>query len=293
MKNYLITKGPYAHHMMKSTSSVQVSIDYFCEADGCEKFSLCMKLSPLLTALFANSCIYGGRLSGYKSYRSFIWQNTDPDRCGFIPGFLNKDFSFSTYVEFALNAPLFHIYRDKQSMHPDGMTFADFLSAGYEGYVASKDDWLTHLTCLFPEVRLKEWIEIRSCDRQVGDEAFHVPLLIKSILYDESARRAVGRMLLDLKYNDYVDGLKSAARFGLEGKLGRHSLLDLAKELIRIADSGLRLMAQKGHATKLERRLFDTLSERVIVQGICPADRTIRELQSGKSVMEIVRSSAL
>ena len=279
MRSYFQTLGSSGQSMMKMTSSVQVSLDYQNEEDAARKIRLASKLSPVWVAMFANSCISEGRLNGYKSYRSHIWQNTDPWRCGLPQVFFKKDFSFKDYVEYAMQAPLFYIKKGDETFGGLEMTFRDFMNKGFQGHAATLSDWQQQLTCLFPEVRLRTYVEFRSCDRQTGRLSYAIPALMKYLFYNPEALTALEKMTTPLEHGDCALGLKEAAKDGLEGRLGSRKLLDWAKEIMALASSSVSWMKKEGKTSTFEEDSLRAVHEMICDDEMCPADYLIREIE--------------
>ena len=164
MREYLPRHGSLGHEMMKRTATVQVNLDFSSEQDAAEKIRTAAGLTSIVTALFASSPIKEGRPNGYKSYRAAVWLDMDEDRCGLLPFVFDEGFGFRSYAEWALDVPMFFLSR-RGRYHPlEGVTFRRFLREGWEGERATLDDWVLHLSTLFPEVRLKRTIELRGAD---------------------------------------------------------------------------------------------------------------------------------
>lgn len=163
MRQTLCTRGPLATDMMLMTATGQVSLDWRDEADCVRKTVLSARISPLLVALYANSPLRAGRSTGFMSYRSRVWNEVDPARCGYPTAMLDGSFSYRAYVDWALDAPLLFLRRDGEYLVPN-VTFRALLDHGWEGQPVTLSDWNDHLSTLFPEVRLKKIIEIRAAD---------------------------------------------------------------------------------------------------------------------------------
>src|SRR5262249_12304092 len=161
---YMLQVGTLGQRMMKQTATVQVNFDYGSERDAMAKVRTGMGLAPLLTAMFANSPLSDGRLNGYLSFRGHIWTATDPARSGLLPFVFKPHCGFSDYVEYALDVPMYFIVRDDRWVDMTAFTFRRFWTEGYQGERATLSDWNAHLTTLFPETRLKGYIEVRSID---------------------------------------------------------------------------------------------------------------------------------
>ena len=164
MRRFLPPRGELALHMMHLTATVQANLDYASEEDMAAKMRAAMGVSPIVSALFANSSLYLGKPSGWVSRRVHIWRHVDPDRCGMLPFVFEPDFGYERYVEWALDVPMFFVLRGGRYLPSDGMTFRRFLAEGHALGPATLQDWNLHLTTLFPEVRLKQFLEVRGAD---------------------------------------------------------------------------------------------------------------------------------
>ena len=188
MREYLPTKGHAAHDMMRRTATVQANYDFSSEADAMKKLTLSLKLSPIIHAMLANSPFKEGKLAGTKSVRGEVWLHMDPSRSGLIPSLwgVTKP-GYRLYVEWALDAGMFLFKRAGKVVVNTGQTFRSFLADGFEGHRATIGDWKLHLQTLFPEARLKNTLEVRSCDSLPSYLAMAVPALFTGILYDTRA----------------------------------------------------------------------------------------------------------
>ena len=164
MREYLPRRGRRAHIMMKQTACIQINLDYSNEADAIDKLRTAMGLTPLVTALFANSPLTEGRLNGMMSYRAWVWRDTDPDRCGLLPFVFKDGAGFGDYLDYTLDVPMFFVVRRGEWKAANGMTFRKFMRRGFEKEPATLADFEMHLSTLFPEVRLKSYIEMRGAD---------------------------------------------------------------------------------------------------------------------------------
>ncbi len=185
MAPYMSKVGKLGHRMMKQTATVQANIDFESERDAMTKVRLAMGLSPILTAAFANSPISDGKLNGYLSYRQHVWTDTDRDRCGLLPFAFSRDAGFEDYADWALDVPMYFIRREGKLVELTGLPFREFLKHGAAGHHATMADWQLHLTTLFPETRLKTYIEIRSVDSQPPERMLALPALVKGVFYDD------------------------------------------------------------------------------------------------------------
>ncbi len=243
MRAYMPRVGDLGLNMMHCSATVQVNLDFASEADMVKKFRVGLALQPLVTALFANSVFKEGALNGFHSFRSQVWRDVDPDRTGLLPFVFEQGMGFERYVDYALQVPMYFIYRDGTYHDAKGHHFGDFLDGKIEGVEKvqpTMDDWELHLTTLFPEVRLKQFLEMRGADS--GPESFILALsaLWVGLLYDDG--------VLDSAY-DLMKGWSDEARqqlrddvpdMGLKAQIGGHSLQELAKEVVTMADEGLK-----------------------------------------------------
>ena len=167
MSDYMPKVGSLGLDMMKRTSTIQANLDFSSEADMVKKFRVSLALQPVATALFANSPFTEGRGNGFVSYRSHIWTDTDPDRCGILPFVFEPGMGFERYVDYMLDVPMYFVYRDGQYIDATGLSFRDFMAGKLSvlpGELPTMKDWEDHLTTAFPEVRLKKFLEMRGAD---------------------------------------------------------------------------------------------------------------------------------
>ena len=157
------------------------------------KFRVSLALQPIATALFANSPFIQGQLNHYQSYRAFVWQESDPQRCGILPFVFEDGFGFERYVEYALDIPMYFVVRSQGYLDATGLSFRDFLNAKLPilpGERPSLQDWSDHLTTLYPDVRLKKYLEIRNTDGGRWRHLCALPALWVGLLYDSQALQA-------------------------------------------------------------------------------------------------------
>src|SRR5439155_20283422 len=193
MREYLPERGRLAHTMMKGTCGAQVNLDSTDEADAMEKLRVAMGLTSIVTAAFANSPITAGRVNGQRTERAAVWLETDPDRCGLLPFAFEPNASYDDYIEFALGVPVLFLVRGGHYMPIRGLTFGQLLERGYQGERATEEDWQTHLTTLFPEVRLKGYLEIRGTDSISPSLVLAHAAFWKGILYGGRAPLGAAR----------------------------------------------------------------------------------------------------
>ncbi|HEX8721397.1 MAG TPA: glutamate-cysteine ligase family protein [Pyrinomonadaceae bacterium] len=271
MRPYLATRGRRAWDMMCRTCTVQANVDYGTREDLCKKFLVGNRLAPVVTAVFANSPFEGGRPSGYKSTRAAAWLDTDPDRSGLAPPALRDDFAPADYVAYALGVPMLFAQRGGRYLGAvAGLRFGEFLERGGGGVSPVFGDWADHLTTIFTDARLKQHVELRSAD--VGDLPYSLALqaLWKGLLYDDAALDAALRLAPKLSAADAVLLRERAARDGLAARCAGVDVLGLAREVVALAAEGL------GRVAPDETAYLDVLVERVVGEGVCPADILLR-----------------
>jgi glutamate--cysteine ligase len=248
MRTYLPTRGRLAHEMMKRTATVQANFDFSDEQNATDKIRTAMGVTSIVTALYAASPFTDGKPNGYKSQRAAIWLETDDDRCGLLPFVFKPDFGFRDYAEWALDVPMFFLVRDGVYRPArDRLTFRRFLKDGFEG------DWETHLSTVFPEVRLKRTIEVRGADATGLPFASALGALWRGLLDDPSARAEAWRLVADRTMAEREILRREVPRLGLGARFGGRALKELAVELCRISAAGLaRLPGGSTDATLLE-----------------------------------------
>ncbi len=264
MRSYLPTRGELSQHMMHLTATVQANLDFEDEADMVSKLRTASSITPIVSALFANSSLALGKPSGFVSRRLDIWRDTDPDRCGLLPFVFEEGFGYERYVEWALDVPMFFLVRDGQYRPAGGTTFRSFLDRGLDGERPTLDDWELHLTTLFPEVRLKRFIEVRGADAVPPDLICALPALWKGLLYDDDATAAAAALVPDLDFAARNAAIDAVARRGLAAQMGGRPVLELARALVDVASEGLRRIGHGGGPGDAdERRFLEPLRERL------------------------------
>ena len=276
MANYL--PGILASSMMRETAGIQVAIDFKDEQDAIKKLRIFTKISPVMTAMFANSPVKGGKFTGYKSTRALAWLNTDNARCGLISEKLfdkNYDFTFEDYLDVILEIPMLYISRNIRSQQ--GITtpfkkdilingkinFKEFLKFGYENYNASLQDYDLQQSLYFPEVRLKNYLEIRNHDCQKGDLKYSVPAIYKGLAYNENVLNSLIDLFGEFSYEDVQTARYEVPKTALDTAFGNKNIKDLAKEIITLAKEGLK--------NDEDKKFIDPIEE-LTSQSLCPAD---------------------
>ena len=233
MANYLW--GILSDVMMRETAGIQVGVDFRSEEDAMRKFRLANLLMPFVTAMFANSKIRGGVDTGYKSFRALAWLNTDNERCGFATNF-SKNMGFKDYVNLLLETPMIFINRDKKCLSLNGrITFNQYMKNGFEGFYPTIEDWKLHSNLYFPEVRLRNFIEIRNHDCVGNGLEYAIPALYKGIMYSSSALEEVETILNKFTSNEIKELRYNVAKYGVNTKINKRSILLICKELAEIS----------------------------------------------------------
>jgi glutamate--cysteine ligase len=238
MRESLGARGKLAHAMMLMTATGQVSLDWKDEADCARKVMASARLAPVLVALYANSPLVEGKPSGYLSWRSHVWSDVDPARCGYLSSMLDGSFSYRTYVEWALDAPLLFLRRNGRYLDPR-INFRQLMEKGFEGSPARYGDWVDHLSTLFPEVRIKKVLEIRSADCVSAELTGALAALMRGLLYDKSALGELEAALPKLPLPAHLELHTLAQREGLAGVFAGQTLGALAVDVVEIAKRGL------------------------------------------------------
>jgi glutamate--cysteine ligase len=271
MDSYLRPRGQLAHEMMRGSTSVQVSFDYHSAQDCAQKLEATLGLTPVVTALLANSPLSKGRANDSLSYRTRCWQQTDPDRTGLLTLLKEGEYSFEAYLRWALSVPMMFMHREGQLVEAKGLTFGQWMEEGADGCWPGMDDFELHLTSLFPEVRLKKYIELRGADNGSLDHIMATAALWKGLLYDRfalgDARELEGELRAGQTSSD-EQLLDIALRDGLRGQFGGRSLQVWAAELVDIAAEGLMHQSPDGPA---ELAYLAPLQE-LVDTGLCPAE---------------------
>lgn len=237
MANYLW--GILSDVMMRETAGIQVGIDFCSEEDAMKKFRLANIMMPFVTAMFSNSKIRGGVDTGYKSFRALAWLNTDNERCGFATRF-QDGMSFKDYINQLLSTPMIFINREDKTVNINGrLTFKQFMEKGFEGFEANIDDWKLHSNLYFPEVRLRNFIEIRNHDCVGGGLEYSIPALYKGIMYNPDAIKEIEKMLYKYSFSEINELRYNVAKYAINSKLRKQSISDICKEILNISYQSL------------------------------------------------------
>lgn len=255
--------------MMRETAGIQCCIDFESEGDAMQKFKIANKLTPFMTAMFANSPIRGGVETGYKSFRALSWLNTDNERCGFV-GQIDERFSFEEYVNYVLETPMIFINRGENVVPINGkVTFDEFMKNGYEGYEADIEDFNLHANLYFPEVRMRNFLEIRNHDCVGKGLQYSILAIYKGILYNRTAISEIEELFKPFEYRDFSELRYNVPKSAMNAKIGNFMVKEIAKEILYIAEKSL-IEQNTG-----EEEYLDAIKS-YTMEGICPADVIIR-----------------
>lgn len=279
MRRYLPTRGAHGLDMMRRTATVQANFDYASEEGAMRALRVALRLSPLVTAIFANSPFYEGALFGGRSYRARVWLDVDPARQGLIRNVLERGRRFSDYVAWAVDAPMFLIKRDGEVIENTGQTFRDFLENGFQGHRATRADWETHLNTLFPEVRLKRTIEVRGADSLPANLICALPALWAGILYDARALDEADALSESFRFDELEAVRPVIAERALRATFRGKPLAAMAEQLVAIASGGLERRARLNKSGKDERVHLERISA-LIARGHSPADALVAGLSN-------------
>ena len=269
MTDYMGKVGTHGTQMMYRTCTVQVNLDYGSEADMVKKMRVALALQPVATALFASSPFFEGKENGHKSWRSRIWRGLDDSRTGMLPFAFDEGFGFQAYVDWVLDVPMYFVYRDGKYINALGQSFRDFLKGELPALPGEKptlSDWADHMTTVFPEARVKRYIEMRGAD--CGDAAHIValPAFWVGLMYDQTVLDAAWDLVKGLDA-ETREGLRVAASVqGLAGSAGGVRISDLARASVALSQAGL---AGRGLG---EERYLAPLVE-AVETGVTQADR--------------------
>ena len=275
MRAHMPRVGNLGLDMMLRTCTIQTNLDYQDEADMVEKFRVSMALQPLATALFANSPFTEGKPNGFKSYRSHIWTDTDPARTGTLPFVFEDGFGFERYTDYALDVPMYFVYRDGRYIDAAGLSFRDFLAgklAVLPGEKPRLGDWKDHLSTAFPEVRMKGYLEMRGADGGRWDRICALPALWVGLLYDADAQAAAWDLVKHWTPADHDRLRREVPALALQAASPNGGTLqDLAHDVLAIADAGLARRARLNGAGDSEQGFLNPLRE-IAASGQTNAD---------------------
>lgn len=290
MRAYMPKKGKLGLDMMLRTCTIQANLDFDSEADMVMKFRTSLALQPIATALFANSPFTEGKPNGFVSARANVWTDTDPDRTGML-GFVFEDgFGYERYADYALDAPMYFAKRGQTYVDLSGQSFRAFIDGKLDalpGDRATVQDWADHLTTLFPEVRLKQYLEMRGADGGPWSRICALPALWAGILYDAPSLAAAWDLCKDWDIADHERLRRDVTRLGLKAEVNGRSVRDIAVDMVNIAKQGLKNRARFSGGM-VDERGYITELEDIADSGVTSADRLL-ELYNGEWAGDISR----
>jgi len=275
MLRHMPRVGNLGLDMMLRTCTIQTNLDYASEADMAQKFRVSLALQPIATALFASSPFTEGKPNGYLSYRSHIWSDTDPARTGMLPFVFEDGFGYERYADYALDVPMYFIFRDGKYIDAAGQSFRDFLKGELPALPGEKPtlaDWNDHLSTAFPEVRLKSFLEMRGADGGPWNRICALPALWVGLLYDQSALDAAWDLVKDWSMDERQVLRDNVPKLGFDTPVaGGRTLRDITPEVMRIAEMGLTNRARLNASGDNETCHLTTLQE-IVARGKAPAE---------------------
>ncbi len=277
MRDYMPKVGRLGRQMMFRSCTVQVNLDFSSEADMVKKFRTSLALQPVATALFANSPFAEGRLNGFLSYRGYVWGDTDPDRTGMLPFVFEDGFGFEQYVDYALDVPMYFIKRGGHYLDASGKSFRDFLEGKLDilpGEKPTLQDWEDHLSTLFPEVRLKTFLEMRGADGGPWSRLCALSAFWTGIFYDQSALDEAWEMVRDWNVFEREALRRTAPTLGLNAPFRETNMQKLAQKALAISHGGLKRRARM-NAYGENESLFLREMEEIAQKGVTPAEELI------------------
>src|SRR5215213_1201960 len=278
MTDYMPKVGSRGLDMMYRTATVQVNLDYASEADMVKKMRVSIALQPVATALFANSPFTNGRPNGFFSMRSEIWRDTDNQRTGMIPFVFEEGFGYERYVEWALDVPMYFIKRDSTYLDVAGSSFRDLLAGRHPARpseVATQSDWANHVSTLFPEVRLKRYLEMRGADVGPPERIVALSAFWVGLLYDEGTLDQAWQLVKGWSADEREALRAEVPRRALDAHVAGRPVRDVARDALALAHAGLRSRARRDETGTDESRHLAPLDE--IVAGRTPAERLLEK----------------
>ena len=279
MTGYMDLVGNMGKSMMYRTACVQVNLDFSSEADMVQKLRVALALQPVAIALFSNSPFFEGKPNGHKSWRSRIWRSLDDDRTGMLPFVFEDGFGFEKWVDYALDVPMYFVYRNGKYINALGQSFRDFLKCelpALPGEPPKLSDWADHLTTIFPEARLKKFIEMRGADGGPWRRLCALPAFWVGICYNQSSLDAAWDLAKRWDIETRESWRIAASVDGLDAIVNGQKMIDIAKEVVSIAQTGLKARAKVGAQGLLqdESHFLNALSDSLDI-GKTPADELL------------------
>jgi glutamate--cysteine ligase len=279
MRDYMPKVGTMGLDMMLRTCTVQTNLDFSSEADMVRKFRVSLALQPVATALFADSPFLEGKPSGFLSYRSHTWTDTDPDRCGLIPFVFEEGMGYERYVDWMLDVPMYFVYRDGKYIDAAGRSFRKFMADGLPDLTpdaATTGDWSDHITTAFPEVRLKKYLEMRGADGGPWKRLCALPALFVGLLYDEAALDEATALIKGWTIEEMLALRRDVTKQALKARFRKGTVNDVAAEMVAIARRGLRARKRFNRMGDADETVFLQTLQETVESGDCPAEEKLR-----------------
>jgi glutamate--cysteine ligase len=296
MTAYMPKVGGHGLDMMYRTCTVQTNIDYSSEADMVKKLRVSLALQPVATAMFANSPFTEGKPNGFLSFRSEIWRDTDADRSGMLPWAFEPGMGFERYVDYALGVPMYFVKRGERYIDVAGQSFRDLMEGRLQalpGERATISDWANHISTIFPEVRLKRYLEMRGADGGPWRRLPALPAYWAGILYDDDSLDAAWDLVKDWTAAERQKLRDDVPRMGFTAAVRGQSVLQLAKTTIALADKGLARRRRLDARGQDERRYLRQIED-YVARGITPAEELLEKFHGpwGHSVEPVFKEYA-
>jgi glutamate--cysteine ligase len=279
MTAYMPKVGTLGLDMMYRTCTVQTNLDFSSEADMVKKLRVGLALQPIATALFANSPFTEGKPNGLLSFRSEIWRDTDPDRSGMLPWAFEPGMGFERWVDYALDVPMYFVKRGDDYVDVAGQSFRDLLAGklpGLAGERATISDWANHLSTIFPEVRLKRYLEMRGADGGPWRRLPALPALWTGIYYDDISLDAAWDLVKDWSAAERQALRDDVPKLGFAAAIRNRSVLDIAKDCLALARAGLARRGRRDPSGHDETRYLDPL-DIIVANGRTPAEALLEK----------------
>ena len=296
MREYMPKKGKLGLEMMQSTCTVQVNLDFDSEATMVQMYRIALALQPIATALWANSPFREGKPSGYLSYRSHIWTDTDPDRSGMLDFVFEDGFGFERYVDYVLDVPMYFVYRDGNYIDASGQSFRDFMDGKLPALPGEKPlmtDWVDHMSTVFPEVRLKQFLEMRGADGGPWSRLCALPAFWVGLLYDTDARDAARDLVKDWTAEELQALRDEVPKQALNTPFRNRTVKDVALDALQISHRGLHNRARLDSVGLDETHFLKPLFQ-IATSGLTPAEELLAAYEGrwGQSVDPVFQEYA-
>ena len=276
------TRGDHGLDMMLRSCTSQVNLDYSSELDMVKKLRLSFLLQPVATALFSNSPFSENSLNGFSSYRSEVWKDTDPDRTGILTFIFDDGMSYEQYVDYAMKVPMYFIYRNGEYINLTGHTFDDFINGRIEevkDFYPTIDDWELHLTTIFPEARLKKFIEMRGADAGNINHVCALSAFWVGLMYDTNSLNAALELTKNISSEELVALRNIVPSKGLHSRLGKLDIYQLASEAISLSKDGL-IRRNNLNKNNLDESYYLKYLEDIVIAKENPADSLMKKFKN-------------